>query len=215
MSLTQDIVIGVRRFITDRLMGGRPTITTSCGIEQLPMASSGSTLAGGVAMETIGLIGGSGAGVGLILGDEHVVVVVGDKCTRAFIGLIDLHEVAMGRGHSGCGLGRGHSGCGLGRSHSGCGLERIELSATAVCHSVQRHSLLLALYGPIGLIVASGHTAESTGLVGGLHMSGPHPQTCYGQREEGEYRNSHKSSNTGPHYGSHGSVLLVGRDHRH
>ena len=206
MSLTQDIVIGVRRFITDRLMGGRPTITTSCGIEQLPMASSGSTLAGGVAMETIGLIGGSGAGVGLILGDEHVVVVVGNKCTRTFIGLIDLHEVAMGRSHSGCGLGR---------SHSGCGLERIGLSATAVCHSLQRHSLLLALYGPIGLIVASGHTAESTGLVGGLHTSGPHPQTCYGQREEGEYCNSHKSPNTGPDYGSHGSVLLVGRDHWH
>ena len=37
-------------------------------------------------------------GTGLLLGDGHAVVVIGDRCTRAAIGLIEMHEVSRGGG---------------------------------------------------------------------------------------------------------------------
>ena len=34
----------------------------------------------------------------VILRGDYAVVVIGDRCTRAFISLIDLHEVSVGGG---------------------------------------------------------------------------------------------------------------------
>ena len=73
-------VLTVRRLhlIIDQLTNNIPTIIISCG--------------------SIHCIRNVLEGTGLVLGDGHAVVVIGNRCTRAAIGLINLHEVALGGG---------------------------------------------------------------------------------------------------------------------